>query len=460
MKKAILVLMAVLSLAAFQANAAVLLTDDFSGGAGAVDSAKYPLTGGTLGDVKQVGGELVLKAGSEWQPRLGLIDTLPDNVKIETEVRVVNPGVKTGTWEANFGLRASCASFDGNGLSAGAFTADGGAATPDKIKLRRGGDWYIYASQNLSADITAGQSVILELIVNKGANSGSFTIKDKTSATVLATATTADLSGIPAGGYFMIEAYNIVEVAYNYVKVYADGGAGAVIFEDDFNGPNIDPSKWLNYPSIVSFAAKDGNGYCRLNGDDPNNGAGDFAYLPTKSTFDNFDLQAVFKLTDLKDTNLNVRSSGAFAVRVREVGIAEGYYQFIVWPNPGNMNINGTSVNSPAMALRYADSSTTFTYVAGPVALPITPAEGDTFVVNMQVNGTSFKAYSGASKIAAVWPVISGTNATLSSGVVQFDSFGIVGIDLDEYTIWDYGTGSLAPEPAPPASAKNWSLYE
>lgn len=442
-----------------QAPAAVLLSDTFPGSA--LDGGKYATDGGKIGDIVQTGGELIITAGSEIYPRIGTVNPLPDNVEVTADIRLIDVG-STNNWESNTGFRLNCHGWDSTGVTAEIFTWDGGSNATSKIKRRNPPNWGSdVQTANLASVLTAGQVVTLKAAVNSTANTLEITLTDKATAQVLATLSTTSSNGNSAGGILMLGSYGLKKAAYQHVTVKANGGAGAVVFEDDFEGPAIDPAKWQSYPNTVAFVTVT-DGVARLNGDDPFNLAGDFAFLPTKQAFGDFDLQAVFKLTDKTDSNDVARPDAFFGIRFREVNSASGYYEVIVWPNDG-YEIPDTGVFSPAYALVAADdpSTTTYEFISGPIRFNTPAGQGGTLVVNIKAEGDNLLAFLGPNKTKGDWPTVSGTRSTLGSGVLDFHCVGMKALDLDEYTVWSAGTGGLPDTPTPPTRADNcWAIYE
>ena len=453
-KKLMILLFCILAPSVF---AGVLLTDDFE--SGSLDSARYPDSGGKIGDVEQAGGELIFTPvdGAEVFPRIGTKDSFPDNVEVSADIRIIDAAPASGTWEANTGFRTGCSGFDSNGTTAEIFTSFEGSASPDKIRSRLGGPWTEYGISDFSSDITNGQVVTMTQVLNVVGGTNDITVTDKDSGVTLATLSVTP-SGAPSGGSLMLQTYYMSSVGYQNITITENGGSGSILFQDDFESPGIDPAKWLTYPNTVSFVSVQ-DGAAVINGDDINNGAGDFAYLPTKQVFEDFEMQAEFTLADLNSAAGEREGEDFFGVRFRETNVADAYYQLAIWPNTGE-DVDGTGVASPAIALRKADSLTTFTYLAGPYPIA-RPAAGDSLVVNLKAEGENLTAYIGPDAETSQWPVLTATDSEFSNGVIDFNSNGIVGIELEEYTVWDVGTGELAPEPQPPASAHSiWNRYE
>jgi hypothetical protein len=315
-------------------------------------------------------------------------------------------------------------------------------------------------SDDLASEITAGQVVTLRQKVYAALGQNEVTLIDKVSSNVLGTYTSAATGAQGAGGIAMLAAFNMKEVAYQNITVKADGGTGATVFEDTFDGA-FDVSKWNPpAPNIVAFVSV-ADGAATLNGDDPANAAGDYAYLPTKAQFADFDLQATFTLTDLNSGDGAREEGDFFGIRFRESNSQNAFYQLVVWPNPGTTPIAGAGTNpAPAIALRRATGQvageTQWEYLAGPLAIA-TPDVGDTMVLNLRVDGDSITAFVAPDASTYQGPILQATDSNLTEGVIDFVSNGIVGIDLVGYTVWEAGTGSL---PNTPLSAQSWTQYE
>lgn len=458
---------AALALAAFAlgstAPAAVLLTDNFS--ASTLDDLKYPLVA-AIGDVQQTGGELILTATTgEVFPRIGSIRTdFPDNIELVANMRMIDVGRRsTSLAEANAGFRANSGNYDGVGATAEIFTYITNDSTPDLLRLRRSAAWANIASQNLSANLVNGQEVILRQVVNVAADTVTATLTDKNTSTVLATVTGAPSSvggGLPNGGSLMLQAFNMRQVAFQDLTIKDNGGAGSIIFQDTFDGI-FDVTKWYApNPNKITFATLNtSTGRVVLDGDSPLNTSGDFAFLPTRQQFGNFDMQAVYLLGN-PNSGAGVREGeDHFALRFRETS-GNAWYELVVWPNPGLADIDGTGVATPAIGLRKPGATAgTFEYLNGPFTLAQTFNPGQQVVLNLKVNGSSLTGYIGLDKTTTVGPSVSATDSSFASGIVNFASFGLVGVDVDEYTVWDFGTGSLPATPAGILDVQGWQNY-
>jgi hypothetical protein len=387
---------------------------------------------------------------------MAAIQAFPDNIKIEANIVLTDPASTHGSGEANVGWRI-VQGFDSLGYTGEIFKFSDTSVS--EARVRRAANWANIGTSTITPTFTAGQLVKVEQVINKAGNSATLIVTDVNLSTVLANIS-ADTSGFAIANpleMLMVGNFNMNEARFRDIKVTANGGAGAILLEDTFDG-GFDTTKWYApNPATTSFATLQ-NGMVRLNGDDPNNGSGDFAWLPTSQQFGDFDLSAKFILTDLNSGAAAREGGDWLSVRFRESNVNSALYEVAVWPNAGEADLDGTGVASPAIALRRGIAQGDYEYISGPFALPAEYNPGDTVYVFVKANGDRLEAFVGPDASTAATPSVYGNDANLTSGIVQFSSFGIVGIDLDEFSISEAGTGNL-PETPIESSVNSWDKY-
>lgn len=426
-----------------------LLSDTFT--SSALDLTKYALqrasnasvSGGALVDVANA-----VDIGME-VPSVGT--AFPNTLQVDCTIKIPDPTtaarINNTVPETNAGFRMLEGGAEGIGIEIFPFR---GVSDTDTLNVRRAVNWGNDVSQNISPALTANQLVVLRGVVN-GTNVTATLFDFFTSATLATVNTTAAALGVSnTSGAIRLTTYNQANVQFLNCKA-TNTANSAVMINDEFNGSSLDPNTWYT-PStdqIANTVASLTSGSAVMSGTATST-TPQTALLPSKTTFSNFELQSVFKVT--KRGGLGY---GNFSVQFRETNNANAFYQLVVYPQIGNPVGDGvTTFTSPCVVLRKGTGPGAYAVLGGKSISE--PTDGTTVVLNLIANGSSITFYTGPSKTLAEGGPVVVNDSSNSNGYVKFTNFGLTTVELDEYQVATVGSNIVAPIAS--AAGDDWML--
>lgn len=406
--------------------------------------------------VSVAGGKLVLSGGAWGYPRVSSACNFTfDQPKTLTAVlSFPTPG---GEFEFRYGMNTR----DGVAMAVG-IAYDGGY----KLRVRRAALWDNVQTQNLSRPLVADE--VLTFTAVRQNQSITLTLKDATDATLGTLTHTYPDDTFPNYGLLMPSHFlkpdpnSNVSSAIDSVEVRDE--TNTVIFADDFAGSALNPAKWYSESDAVDAPVTVDNfwkaAWVAGAVEFTNVGGTEVTNFPlrraTVGTFDDFDLQAVFKVVDNTVVTPGLWGSssynGYFGVDLRLGENATTYTEVMVYPTPGIANILGTGVPSPALLITQYPAEDVL------AAIPIAEIPNDgVCALNIRANGPSIGVALGSGKANMQFFALTDAAAVNpAAGVINFYSVNIAKVQLDEYSVFDVEQGGIA---YPATGVDDWMHY-